>query len=137
MTSPIPCVGALVRDDEGRLLLVRRGRPPAVGTWSLPGGRVEPGETTSEAIVREVAEETALVVVPERLVGRVYRPGPDGTTYQIDDLRCRWVSGRLRAGDDAADARFVSPAELCRLPLSPGLLDALREWDEMPDLHRS
>lgn len=138
----IPCVGAIVVDDEGRLLLIRRGRPPSAGTWSLPGGRVEPGETTYAAIVREVAEETGLVVVPERVVGRVERPGlsgtdehgrPTSTTYSIVDFRCRWVGGTLRVGDDAAEARFVSYAALCELGLSPGLFDALREWGELPD----
>jgi len=137
----IPCVGALIRDDAGRLLLVRRGRAPSAGTWSLPGGRVEPGETTYAAVVREVLEETALVVVPERVVGEVERPSLDGTaehcrptstTYVIVDVRCRWVGGRLRAGDDAAEARFVSYAALRELELSPGLFDTLREWDELP-----
>lgn len=128
----IPCVGALIRDDAGRLLLVRRGRAPSAGTWSLPGGRVEPGETTYAAVVREVLEETALVVVPERVVGEVERPGLDGTTYGIVDVYCRWVGGRLRAGDDAAEARFVSYAALRELELSPGLFDTLREWDELP-----
>ncbi len=129
----IPCAGALISDDEGRLLLVRRGRPPSAGTWSLPGGRVEPGETTYAAVVREVFEETALVVVPERVVGRVERPGLDGATYGIVDVRCRWVSGRLLAGDDAAEARFVSYSALRELELSPGLFDTLHEWGELPD----
>lgn len=128
----VPCAGALVSDERGRLLLVLRARPPAAGTWSLPGGRVEPGETTFEAVVREVAEETALVVTPIRVVGAVDRPGPGGVTYRIEDVRCRWVGGRLQAGDDAADARFVTRAQLRALPLSPGLLDTLVEWDELP-----
>jgi 8-oxo-dGTP diphosphatase len=128
----VPCAGAVVRDGEGRLLLVRRGREPGRGRWSLPGGRVEPGETAAQAAVREVREETGLHVVAGHLVGRVERPGPDGVTYVIDDLACTVVGGVLAAGDDAEDARFVAAGELAALPLSEGLLDALREWGAVP-----
>ncbi|HEY9391346.1 MAG TPA: NUDIX domain-containing protein [Mycobacteriales bacterium] len=122
------CAGAVVRDDDGRLLVVRRGHEPDRGRWSLPGGRLEPGETAAAAAVREVNEETGLVVVAGRAVGRVCRPGPGGVTYVIDDLACTVVSGRPVAGDDATDVRFVTEEELARLPLSDGLLDTLREW---------
>src|SRR5436190_190421 len=54
----VECAGAVVRDDHGRLLLVRRGRPPSAGLWSLPGGRIEPGESAAAAAAREVWEET-------------------------------------------------------------------------------
>jgi 8-oxo-dGTP diphosphatase len=131
MTERIPCVGAIVRDDGGRLLLVFRSRPPAAGTWSLPGGRIEPGESAEAACVREVDEETGLVVDVVRHVGQVERPAPGGGTFVIDDYACRTVGGALRAGDDAGDARFVSDAELDRLPLAPLLLETLREWGEL------
>ena len=65
------CVGAIVHDRVGRLLLIQRGREPGRGLWSLPGGRVEPGESEHEAIEREMAEETGLRVRVVRLVGRV------------------------------------------------------------------
>ena len=65
----IRCVGALVHDSNGRLLLVRRANPPGEGMWSIPGGRVEPGETDEAAVTREVAEETGLSVTVGRLVG--------------------------------------------------------------------
>ncbi|GAA2755642.1 NUDIX hydrolase [Actinopolymorpha rutila] len=125
------CVGAVVRDEEHRLLVVRRGRPPDVGRWSLPGGRVEPGESAPAAVAREVAEETGLSVVAGRLLGSVERPGPGGITYLILDYVCTTATpgGAPRAGDDAADARWVSPAELAALPTTPGLLEALRGWN--------
>ncbi len=131
MTDRIPCAGALVRDDEGRLLLVLRAHPPSAGTWSLPGGRIEPGESAEAACVREVAEETGLAVAVVRHLGRVERTGPGGDTYVIDDYACRPVGGTLRAGDDAGDARFVSDGELDRLPLSPLLRETLHEWGEL------
>lgn len=131
MTDRIPCAGAVVRDDDGRLLLVLRAHPPSAGTWSLPGGRIEPGESAETACVREVAEETGLVVAVVRHVGQVERPAPSGDTYVIDDYACRVVGGTLRAGDDAGDARFVSDQELGRLPLSPLLRETLRDWGEL------
>lgn len=124
----VPCVGAIVRDEAGRLLLVRRGRPPSMGTWSVPGGRVEPGETVAAAVAREVAEETGLQVSVGARVGRVEREGPAGAVYVIDDFACALVGGTLRAGDDAAAARWVADSDLDALPTAPGLLDALRAW---------
>src|SRR3954466_12295448 len=67
----VPCVGAVVRDAAGRLLLVRRGHAPGRGLWSLPGGRVEPGESVEQAVAREVREETGLTVRAGAPVGRV------------------------------------------------------------------
>ncbi|MGH3365577.1 MAG: NUDIX hydrolase [Nocardioidaceae bacterium] len=127
----VRCVGALVRDDAGRLLVVLRGQEPSAGTWSLPGGRVEPGETDGHAVAREVQEETGLVVRPADLVGTVERPGPGDVVYAIFDYRATVVTGRLRAASDAADARWVTENELLDLPCAPGLLDTLRSWQEL------
>src|SRR4051794_11641248 len=69
--EPVVCAGAVIRDDAGRLLLIRRGRQPSLGLWSLPGGRVEAGESPSQAAAREVREETGLVVEVGALVGSV------------------------------------------------------------------
>jgi ADP-ribose pyrophosphatase YjhB (NUDIX family) len=125
----IPCVGAVVLDDEGRLLLVRRARPPGEGLWSLPGGRIEPGESAEEALAREVAEETGLLVRVGPPVGRVLREAPGGGVFEIRDFACVVRGGRLRAGDDAAEARWVPAGELGRWPLVDRLLETLREWN--------
>jgi len=129
----VPCVGAVVRDDAGRLLLVRRGTEPGRGLWSVPGGRVEPGESAAEAVVREVCEETGLAVVAGRLVGTVERDGPDGVVYVIEDYEAA-VEGSLepRAGDDADQARWFTDDEVERLPCVEGLVEALRGWGVLP-----
>jgi 8-oxo-dGTP diphosphatase len=124
----VPCVGAVVVDEAGRLLLVLRGRPPAEGTWSLPGGRVEAGEDDVAAVAREVLEETGLVVTVGDLVGMVRRDGPDGTVYEIADYRCVVEAGDLRAGDDAADARWYRPERIDDVDTSPHLVETLRGW---------
>jgi len=128
MEGRIPCAGGLVVDAAGRLLLVRRGRPPAVGAWTVPGGRCEPGEDPAAACVRELAEETGLTVRVTAWVGRVERDAPGGGTYVIDDFACELVGGTLAAGDDASDAGWFAPEELPALPLVPGLLEALTGW---------
>lgn len=128
----MPCVGAVVRDDRGRLLLVRRGTEPGRGLWSIPGGRLEPGETAAEGAAREVHEETGIRVVVGSLVGVVERPGPGGVTYVIDDFHATPEPGTTtvpRAGDDADEARWFAPEQLLRLDCVDGLLEALRAWD--------
>ncbi|MFC4004288.1 NUDIX hydrolase [Prauserella oleivorans] len=129
--SQVRCVGGILHDDAGRLLLIQRAHEPGRGRWSLPGGRVEPGETDEAAVTREVAEETGLVVEPGALVGSVVR-GP----YVIYDYACTVRGGRLLAGDDAADARWVDAAEFARLnhanALTDGLVDTLRDWGVLP-----
>ncbi len=128
----VACAGAIVLDGAGRLLLIRRGREPGRGLWSLPGGRCEPGEDAAAAAVRETYEETGLEVTAGRLVGRVERPGPGGITYLIDDLACTVTGGTLRAGDDADDARWIGAAELAALPVTEGLLEVLTGWGVLP-----
>ena len=124
----IPCVGAIVHDDAGRLLLVQRGHDPEAGRWSLPGGRVEPGESDAEALAREMREETGLIVTAGPLVGAVERPGGAGTVLDIRDYAATVTGGQLTAGDDAAAARWVAPADVTSLPLTTGLAGALRAW---------
>jgi mutator protein MutT len=139
------CVGGIVTDSRGRLLLVRRAHDPEAGRWSLPGGKVEPGETTAAATAREVAEETGLAVAVGEEVGSVRRSAPDGRVFAIHDFRCRPVAGSAeppepRAGDDAADARWVDAAAYAALDaageLVSGLTAALRGWDCLPSSSR-
>jgi len=120
---PVECAGALVRDEVGRLLLVRRGREPAAGLWSLPGGRIEPGETAAEAAAREVREETGLDVEigPVLITAVIWGGG-----FRVQDFAATIVGGELRAGDDAAEVRWVEEAALDSMELSPGLLEELR-----------
>lgn len=128
----VPCVGGIVHDDAHRLLMVRRVNAPGAGRWSLPGGRVERDETDPEAVRREVREETGLEVVVGRHVGTVELPGPQGTIYDVRDYAAAVTGGRLRAGDDAADARWVYRAELLTLDASDRLIDLLGQWGMLP-----
>ena len=98
-------MGAIITDDAGRLLLIQRGHEPEEGRWSLPGGRVRPGESDLAAVAREVREETGLHVKPGRLIGTVERPAPGGAVFDIYDYAASISGGQLVAGDDAADAR--------------------------------
>lgn len=122
----------MVRDGEGRLLLVRRGTPPGQGLWSVPGGRVERGETAEEAVVREVREETGLVVRTTGVAGTVERAGLEGAVYVIEDFVAELASGcdpsTARAGDDADAVGWFTAEELDSLPCVDGLLGALCTW---------
>jgi 8-oxo-dGTP diphosphatase len=126
----IRCVGGLVVDDRGRLLLVLRANDPGRGQWSVPGGRVEPGETDEAAVRREIAEETTLSVTVGRLAGVVERPAPAGVLV-IHDYLCAVVDGTARAGSDAADVRWVDAAEFAALDAGGALVDRLAStlWD--------
>ena len=130
----IPCVGALVHDDEARLLVVRRRREPGASLWSVPGGRVEAGESDEEAVRREVLEETSLHVLVGMLVGTVQRPGAAaGFVYDIRDYACSLALATAPVpGDDAEEVRWVSRAELKSLDLVDGLWDALHQWGMLP-----
>jgi ADP-ribose pyrophosphatase YjhB (NUDIX family) len=132
----IPCVGAVIKDDAGRLLLIKRGHEPAAGRWSIPGGRIEAGESDVDALVREVREETGLEVAAGRLLGAVQRPGLAGAMVDIRDYLAVVTGGELAAGDDAADARWVPAAQVAlmdaRGELTSGLTEALAQWGVLP-----
>lgn len=124
MQAPTLAVGAVVLDADGRLLVVQRGHPPAHGRWTLPGGRVEPGEQLREAVARELDEETGLTADVGELVGwlEVIR---DPLHIVILDFDVTVTGGELRPGGDADAARWVGRRELEELPTTTGLLDFL------------
>ena len=129
----VPCVGAVVHDAAGRLLLVQRGHPPHPGLWSLPGGRIEAGESPERAVEREVLEETGLHVRAGAVIGRVRIAG-DGVVYDVVDLACTLVRPGERpvAGDDAASVVFADAGVLDRLSCTPLLVETLRSWGVAP-----
>jgi ADP-ribose pyrophosphatase YjhB (NUDIX family) len=108
---------------EGRALLIRRGKEPLLGRWTVPGGTVELGETLEEALVREMEEETGLEVEPVELLGvfdRIERAGGTVTRhYVIVDYLCRWRAGEARAGSDALEAAWAAPENLEGFDLPP------------------
>src|SRR4051812_29270883 len=113
LPSPIVGVGAVVWNDRGEIVLIRRGQEPRLGEWSIPGGRLEWGESVREAIIREVQEETGLDVEIDGLidvVDSVTRNASDEVVrhYVLIDFLARPVGGALRAGSDAAEARWVA-----------------------------
>jgi 8-oxo-dGTP diphosphatase len=131
-TRLIRCVGAVLHDERGRLLLVRRATEPGRGRWSLPGGRVEPGESDAAALRRELLEETGLDVEVGPLVGSVHVDAPGGHTFDIHDYRCTVTGGVLRPGDDAAEARWVTLPEYHALPTVADLTTTLDSWAVLP-----
>ncbi|MEV0801771.1 NUDIX domain-containing protein [Kribbella sp. NPDC050281] len=128
----VDCVGALVYDEQRRLLVVRRANEPGRGLWSIPGGRVEPGENDPAAVAREVAEETGLTVQVGAMVGEVERDGPRGQLYVIRDYAATAVGGTLTPGDDATDAKFVSRTEFLALSTTTLLVSTLEQWNALP-----
>jgi 8-oxo-dGTP diphosphatase len=126
VAKPEVCVGAIAVDNDC-LLLIRRGRGPAAGEWSVPGGRVEGGELLAEAVVRELLEETAIEGVCGELVGWVERIHADHH-HVILDFRVDVLGGQEPvAGDDAAEARWVPLPEVTDLNLVDGLAEFLHE----------
>ena len=132
----VQCVGGIVTDGSGRLLLIQRGHEPGKGLWSIPGGRIESGETDAQALVREMREETGLIVICGPLLGSVERPGLSGAVVEIRDYRAIVSGGELVPGDDADAARWVTAAEAAEMDatgqLTSGLLETLRGWSVLP-----
>jgi ADP-ribose pyrophosphatase YjhB (NUDIX family) len=115
---------AIVR--AGRVLLVRRARNPAQGLFSLPGGVVEIGETLTQALIREVREETNLAIEPVGLAGfreTITRDGADRVErhFVILPFAARWLAGEAVLNEELSEARWLPPAELAGLPTTPGL----------------
>ncbi len=118
--APVPAVGVVcLRGDE--VLLIRRGNPPRRGEWSLPGGRIEPGERAIHTALRELREETGVEAEIVGLLDVVDGLFPEaGRHYVLIDYAARWLSGEPVAGDDALEARFV--------PLDQ--VESLVDWSE-------
>jgi len=128
---PRVAVGAVVFKN-GRVLLVQRAKPPAEGKWAIPGGSVEIGETLQQSAEREIYEETGIRIKAGKPVCTfdVIERDPTGRIrfhYVIVDLLAEYVEGEPRAGDDAAQVRWVSAGELERLPLNATSRRLLRE----------
>jgi 8-oxo-dGTP diphosphatase len=124
--APDVVVGAVVLEDD-HLLLVKRANPPAAGSWSVPGGRVEWGETLAEAVVRELAEETGLEGACGELVGWAQLISRRHHAVVFDFRVHLMEMGDPVAGDDAADARWVPLEDVSDWPLAPGLAEFLHD----------
>ena len=123
MTKPIDCVGVICfRGDE--VLLIKRGTAPRKGEWSIPGGRIEPGETERDAAMRELFEETRIIAALEDKVATIDAQFED-FNYRLHDYAARWISGEPVFGDDAADACFVAPRDLDALGMWPKTRDVI------------
>jgi 8-oxo-dGTP diphosphatase len=128
--APLVGVGAIIIDDE-RVLLVKRGHEPLAGSWSIPGGLLDVGETLRQAVVREAFEETGLTVEVGELLGVYDRIMPDAEQrtryhYVLVDFVCRRISGELRAASDAAEARWFARSELGEISLAEDTSDVIR-----------
>ncbi len=116
---------------DGAILLVQRGHEPQLGLWSVPGGRQEPGETLEETAQREAYEETGLEVRIGRELWSLVIPDGD-RTFEVHDFAATVTGGTLRAGDDAADVRWIPFEELEDLSLTEGLMGYLRGGGILP-----
>jgi 8-oxo-dGTP diphosphatase len=124
-TRPYLAVSAAIFRD-GKVLIVRRARPPANGLYTLPGGGVELGETLEEAVIREVREETALEVEPVALAG--YRQAIARDTagaverhFVILPFAARWIAGEVALNEELGEARWLEPSALAGLATTEGL----------------
>lgn len=123
--QPVISAASAVVWRDGKVLLVRRGRPPGKDFWSLPGGKVEPGETHEVAALREVLEETGIAAQILGFIG-IFTVALVKVEYQINCFAALATSGEAGAGDDAAEARWVDILDLESMKLAPNTLDAIR-----------
>lgn len=132
---PLVGIGGVVI-AEGRALLIRRGSPPLVGQWSIPGGMLEVGETLVEGVRRELAEETGIEVRVLDMIEVFERidldtGGKPQYHFVILDYLCEKLGGELRAGSDVTDAAWAAPSELARYSLTPTATRVIRKAFEM------
>ena len=127
---PIVGVGGVVVRD-GRVLLIRRGKEPLLGRWTVPGGTVELGESLEQALVREMEEEAALEVEPLEVLGvfdRIHREGERvAYHYVIVDYLCRWRGGEAQAGSDALEVAWVAPDQIEGYELPTKALEVVKQ----------
>lgn len=128
--GPVVGVGAIIL-KRGKVLLVRRARPPLKGMWSLPGGVLHPGERLRDGVCREVREETGLDVQPLgifEVFERIQKDSRGRTQYHyvLVDFLCRPTGGRLQAADDAGQVQWVARQDLERYPITDGTLEVIR-----------
>ncbi|MGH6978331.1 MAG: NUDIX hydrolase [Brevundimonas sp.] len=120
LAAPVPAVGVVCLKDD-QVLLIRRGKAPRLGEWTLPGGRIELGERAIDAALRELREETGVEAEITGLIDVVDGLFPEaGMHYVLIDYAARWLSGEPLGVDDALEARFV--------PLDQ--VDSLIDWSE-------
>jgi 8-oxo-dGTP diphosphatase len=134
---PFLAVSAAIMRD-GKILVVRRARPPANGLFSLPGGVVEAGETLTEAVMREIAEETSMAIEPVALAGfreTIARDQAERVErhFVILCFAARWQSGEPVLNEELSEARWVDPSEITGLATTPGLADIVRAAMERLD----
>ena len=137
-TRPYLAVSAAIFRD-GRVLVVRRARPPAHDLYTLPGGGVELGETLEEAIIREVREETGLVIAPLELVGFRQAIARDAAGrverhFVILPFAARWLKGEIALNEELAEAHWRKPAELADLKTTEGLTGIVAAAERVPGL---
>ncbi|HEX6676519.1 MAG TPA: NUDIX domain-containing protein [Actinomycetes bacterium] len=133
-SSLVPAASAIVADDAGRILLHRRTDN---ALWSIPGGAMEVGESIAETVVREVKEETGLVVAPERLVG-IYSNPRHVVEYADGEVRqqfsvcfaCRLVGGQVATGDESSEVGFFTPVEIEAMPVHESIRLRIRHFLE-------
>jgi 8-oxo-dGTP diphosphatase len=127
---PLVGVGALIIDNN-RIALIKRGKAPLLGEWSIPGGMLELGETLRKGAEREALEETGLVVRATELLGVFDRVVPDQDKrtlyhYVLIDFLCERISGDLHASGDASEARWFTREEMSKLPLAEDTAAVIR-----------
>ncbi len=128
--SPLVGVGAVIIEQD-RVLLIKRGKPPLEGQWSIPGGMLEIGEEVREAAAREAREETGLEVAADELLGvfdRVLRDAGGRVQYHyvLIDFLCHPMGGELRTGGDASEVRWFTAEEVAELPLMQDTAEVIR-----------
>ncbi|HEY1721908.1 MAG TPA: NUDIX hydrolase [Magnetospirillaceae bacterium] len=129
ITLPVAAVGAVIWKDD-RVLLIRRGKAPRKGFWSLPGGRQQWGETVYEAVTREIMEETGVtirILDVAAVIDLIHRDdkGAIEHHFTVIDVVAEWVSGEAVAGDDAAEVAWAAPDELARYELTPKMHEVI------------